>query len=319
MAKFLQAKSQHFSYWLIACTASLLFVLPLTACVSSGTGDGQNAFETVLSTVSKNVTPIVKQFSPKLAELVEKLDTSPEKQIELAAAGAKQVEKKYRRVNDRKLETHLTQMARKLAQGKGTEHWDYEVAVIRDDQLNAFTVGAGQIYVTTGLLHALDNEAQMAMVLGHEIGHITEGHVASALRDETMIALVGGTGETVLMSSATGGPEDRQWFALAGRIALQAGISGYGRQQEEDADDIGVGYMVAAGYDPDEAPKVFEIFYERYGDQPALVNFLHGDHPTNQLRIQMMKRRVAANYAVSEGKGTVNTPAYKKLIAKYKG
>ena len=320
MHRVLKASPQDFTYWLrirpIVCACA---ALALASCAPSGTGDGQSAFESTLSMVSQNVAPILKEISPELGGLVERLDTSPEKQIQMAAAGAKEVEQEHPRVKDPKLETYLTQMARKLAHGQGTQHWDYEVAVIEDDQLNAFTVGAGQIYVTTGLVAALDDEAQMAMVLGHEIGHITEGHVVSALRDKTMIALAGAAGEGMIGGSAAGGPGDREWLMLIGRIAITAGINGYGRQQEEDADKIGLGYMVEAGYDPQQAPTVFEVFLERYGDQPALVNFLHGDHPTSELRIQMLKRMVAANYAAQGGAGTVNTPTYKKLVTKYKG
>src|SRR5262245_55702663 len=110
MMCILKVASQHFSCWLMSRRSSPLLVLPLAACVSTGTGDGQSAFETALSTVSRNVAPILKEVSPELGAIVERLDTSPEKQIELAEAGAREIEQQHPRVGDPKLEAHLTQM-----------------------------------------------------------------------------------------------------------------------------------------------------------------------------------------------------------------
>ena len=101
-------------------------------------------------------------------------------------------------------------------------------------------------------------------------------------------------------------------------MLTKAAVNGYGRQQEEDADRLGLQYMVEAGYNPDEMVEVFAVFQERYGDQPGLVNFFHGDHPLNATRIQMVKRIIAANYADKVEGSVTNSKDYKKLVAKYK-
>jgi beta-barrel assembly-enhancing protease len=292
--------------------------LPLAFTLSGCVTDGQTGFESAMSSVSQNVAPLLAGFSPQAGDLVASLDTSPAKQQALAEKSAAEIERQYPRVHDPKLESYLTAMARKLAGERGTEGFDYEVAIIQDDQLNAFTVGAGRLYVTTGLLAALNNEAQMAAVLGHEIGHVTEGHVARAQRDQTLIAAAGGTGTTMLAQTSLAGGVDQGAVVAGSGMLVGAAINGYGRQQEEDADRLGLQYMVQAGYNPNEMPAVFEIFEERFGDQPGLVNFFHGDHPLNATRIQMTERIIAANYAGDVENSTTNTKDYKKLVAKYK-
>lgn len=298
----------------LARVLGLSVAFALGACVT----DGQTGFESAMSSVSQNVAPLLAEFSPQAGELVASLDTSPAKQKALAEKSAAEIESQHARVHDPKLESYLTAMARKLAAERGAEDFDYEVAIIQDDQLNAFTVGAGRLYVTTGLIAALGNEAQMAAVLGHEIGHVTEGHVARAQRDQTLIAVAGGTGTTMLTQANLAGPAERDVMATGAGMFVGAAINGYGRQQEEDADRLGLEYMVEAGYNPNEMPAVFEVFEERFGDEPGVVNFFHGDHPLNATRIQMTKRIIAANYAAKIEGSVTNTKDYKKLVAKYK-
>lgn len=292
----------------------LAFTLALAGCVT----DGQTGLESAMSSVSQTVAPLLSDFSPQAGDFVASLDTSPEKQKALAAKSAAAVESQHPRVHDPKLESYLTEMARNLSGGRGTESFDYEVAIIQDNDLNAFTVGAGQLYVTTGLIAALSNEAEMAAVLGHEIGHVTEGHVARALRDQTMISMAGNEGTSVLASSNVVAPDEQGLMASGAGMLTKAAVNGYGRQQEEDADRLGLQYMVEAGYNPDEMVEVFAVFQERYGDQPGLVNFFHGDHPLNATRIQMVKRVIAANYADKVEGSVTNSKDYKKLVAKYK-
>src|SRR5215217_1778226 len=134
---------QAFTPQLRALTSTgWLMVIGLAACAPSGSGGGQSSFESAVSTASRNLAPILSELSAELGEVVGRFDTSPEDQKALALTAAEETEREHSRVQDPMIETYLTQMARKIAHGRGADHWDYEVAVIEDQELNAFTIGA---------------------------------------------------------------------------------------------------------------------------------------------------------------------------------
>ena len=95
---------------------------------------------------------------------------------------------------------------------------------------------------------------------------------------------------------------------------MNAAISGHGRNQERDADRIGIDYMTKAGYDPREAPITFELLLATYGDQPRLVNFFYGNHPANQERFDTLTALAKTTYAgdVASRRLIVNTEDFKR-------
>jgi beta-barrel assembly-enhancing protease len=78
---------------------------------------------------------------------------------------------------------------------------------------------------------------------------------------------------------------------------MYAAVNGHGRSHEAEADDVGMEYLVKAGWDPREAPKMFEALLREYGDQKALENFFYGDHPTNRARIERTTEFARTKYA----------------------
>jgi predicted Zn-dependent protease len=167
----------------------------------------------------------------------------------------------------------------------------FTFAVIRDPTLNAFAMPNGKVYVHTGLLSRLDNEAQLAMVLGHEMTHVTHRH-AFGVHADTAKA------QTAVDAVAMG-PTASAILGLGLQLAALASIDGYGRDLERDADDGGLANLVRAGYDPNEAPKVFELLRAESTERGSLETFFFGSHPKLTERIQTTRQLVAARYAAA--------------------
>ena len=158
---------------------------------------------------------------------------------------------------DEALQRYVHQMGTRLAATSERPDLPWTFRVIDDHAINAFALPGGFIYVTRGIMANLESEAQLATVLGHEIGHVTARHSVEQLSRQQLAQLGLGLGAILR-------PD------LAGIIDLAGGGLGllflkYGRDDERQSDELGVRYMVRANFDPRPSPQVFEML-ERAGE-----------------------------------------------------
>ncbi len=196
-------------------------------------------------------TPVAKS----LGNLAQAANTSPEFEKKIAAAQQLEIERRYRVSRDRELRQQLNLIAVRLGNAGDTGPYSIQVIPVQSDEVNAFTPGAGLIYVTTGLVGVLPTEAQMAMTLAHEIGHIEQSHVANGLR----AAILASVGADAARSALRGTGVSPKITQAALNTTFSVAVNGYTRAQESSADLYGLELMVAAGYDPDQAAKTFEL------------------------------------------------------------
>jgi beta-barrel assembly-enhancing protease len=260
---------------------------------------------------SRTVTPIGAGGQPFTPEADERaLWASAEKEEQALL-------KKARPYEDPQLEQYLARIGDRLtpAEVRAAGGPGFKFGVIRDPTLNAFAMPTGKIYVHTGLLSRLDNEAQLAMILGHEMTHVTHRHALSFQRDaqnkQTLYGALGAaTAVGVAATTASRGEAGAPAGALIGQTAntilglgLQlvavASINGYGRHLERDADDGGMQNLVRAGYDPKEAAKVFEVLRSESKDRGSLETFFFGSHPKLTERIETTRELLATRYAAA--------------------
>ena len=159
------------------------------------------------------------------------------------------------------------------------------VAVLRDPYLNAFALPNGSIYVHSGMLASVENEAQLATLLGHEVTHYTERHslARQRLAENRTLAIQVVVGILAVAVAASGDANAvRAMLELGGRVTpslVETQVSGYSRDLELEADAGGFALMTAAGYDPREAARIFELLeadaIEAGGEEP----FFYGSHP----------------------------------------
>ncbi|HET8540459.1 MAG TPA: M48 family metallopeptidase [Anaeromyxobacter sp.] len=176
---------------------------------------------------------------------------SKEQEIALGKEGAAQVEQSIGRYPDPKVQAYVEAIGKKMAAASERPDLPWSFTVLDDPSVNAFALPGGPVFVTRGILGYMTSEAELASVLGHEIGHITARHSAEQLSKAQLAQL--GLGVGMIFS------EDlRQYGQLAG-VGLQLVFLKFGRDAERQADDLGFKYMVGQRYDPREMARVFRM------------------------------------------------------------
>ncbi len=178
----------------------------------------------------------------------------------------------------------------------------FSFRIVDDPDINAFAMPDGTVLVHTGLLVVLENEAQLATVLGHEIAHITHKHSyrgyrrAQRMQWLALSAAVAGAGMEQTQGDSAEVSLGRALLEVGATLALDAAINGHGRDQEDAADRIGLHYVFDSGYDPFQAPEVWHLFNEHVRDQQAVTNWLFSDHSTHRARISNLTREINLRY-----------------------
>src|SRR5256712_151240 len=152
---------------------------------------------------------------------------------------------------DSELQRYIQQFGARLAASSERPNLPWSFRVVDDPVVNAFALPGGFIYVTRGILAHLNSEAELAGVVGHEIGHVTARHSANQMTKQ-QLAQVG------LVVGTIASPEFGRYSGLAGQ-ALGVLFLKYSRDNERQADDLGLRYMRRVNYDPREMPHVFEM------------------------------------------------------------
>ncbi|MDX1503467.1 MAG: M48 family metalloprotease [Thermoanaerobaculia bacterium] len=153
--------------------------------------------------------------------------------------------------DDAELEAYVAQLGHRLAAVSERPDLPWSFRVADDEIVNAFALPGGRIYVTRGLLAHLDREAELAGVLGHEIGHVTARHSVNALSRELVISLGLVAGLTLLDAGETA--------EMVGSLGMGLLFLKFGRNQERQADQLGVRYAQRAGFDPHGVVDVLRV------------------------------------------------------------
>jgi predicted Zn-dependent protease len=161
--------------------------------------------------------------------------------------------------------------------------------VKNDDMINAFALPGGQIAITTGLYGRLDNEAQLAGVLGHEIGHVIAEHSAQQMGKGKLAQMLA----TAAAVGASGEEGAGRYAGVAAAMAAQMATLKYGREDEAQSDDIGLRYMTEAGYHPQGMLGVMQVLQEA-SKGPKQPEFL-SSHPHPETRLQTIRNYLEKN------------------------
>ncbi|GEQ96548.1 peptidase M48 [Iodidimonas gelatinilytica] len=164
---------------------------------------------------------------------------------------------------------------------EGAEGFEWEFTLFRDETPNAFALPGGKVGVNTGLFDVAKTEAQLAAVLGHEIGHVMARHSAERMSRDMATQL----GLSVL-GAAT---QSQEMVGLVSNAATLGVSLPFNRSQESEADRIGLIYMAKAGYDPRAAVDLWANFAAVGGERPP--KFL-STHPLPEDRIERIKKHL---------------------------
>jgi predicted Zn-dependent protease len=180
---------------------------------------------------------------------------------------------------DARFTAYVRDVGLKLARVSDMPNLPFTITVLNDPKVNAFALPGGFVYVTRGLLALAGNEAEMAGVLAHEIGHVTARHTAERY-SQAMAANIGLT----LLGVLTGGSQAAGAVNQAAGLGAQLYLQGYSREQELEADMLGVRYLSQAGYDPN----AMTSFFRKMRAQTQLDAVMAGRDPGEADRFSFM-------------------------------
>ncbi|MGE6792436.1 M48 family metalloprotease [Pseudomonas guineae] len=239
---------------------------------------------------------------------------SEQQELDLGRRYNQQILKENPRYADEKLQAYLQQVGERVAKYSHRNQLAYHFTVVDSPDINAFALPGGYIYIHRGLLAYLSSEAELAAVLGHEVGHVTARHSVQQQSQSTAWGLLG---QAVAIGTGVGAAADVTG-ALGGAI-----VRGYGRDMELEADGLGAQYLARSGYDPQAMIEVVKVLKnqedfardqaaERGETQPA--GGYHGvfdTHPDNDRRLQQV---LGPARALATGQQEVNREVFLKRL-----
>jgi predicted Zn-dependent protease len=210
---------------------------------------------------------------------------SLERQVALGKSFAMQVEQSTKLVSDPVVNEYINRMAQNIVRNSDAKV-PFTVKVLDDDTVNAFALPGGYFYVQTGLILAADNEAELAGVMAHEIGHVAACHAArqqtrgnlAQLATIPLIFIGGGLGYGIYEAAGIGVPMTFMKFQ---------------RNFEAQADYLGVQYLYASGYDPQAFPQFFEKIQALKKKKPGFVAKAFETHPPTPERMEHTQHEIA--------------------------
>lgn len=216
-------------------------------------------------------------------------------------------------VNDPVVRNYVTQVGSKMTvvtEGDAPSlPWTF--TVVNDPIVNAFALPGGKVFISRGLMMEMTSEAQLAAVLGHEIGHVTARHINDRMVDAN-VANVLVTAASVGVGAATDSPVIADAAGQAFSVGGQMVVLKFSRDQESESDSLGMRYMTRVGYDPIGARQVQEILKRVSASSPKQPEMFL-THPLSETRIQ----RIDAELKKEPYKSMVGNPQYKTGEAEY--
>ena len=182
---------------------------------------------------------------------------------------------------------------------------EYRFTVIESDQINAFAAPGGYVYFYTGLLREMDNEAELAAVMAHEISHVVARHSVKRLQTAMGVSLA--------YDLATGG-ESSQAVDLAVGIGMNLLFADFSRDDEREADDFAMTYMVRAGYNPQAMITMFDKLAAMGGPSNAFEKLI-STHPESQERIRNARDGIARRQPLPNTL-TLGVERYRRMLTR---
>jgi predicted Zn-dependent protease len=225
---------------------------------------------------------------------------SEEQEIALGRKYSTEITKEMPLYEIAELATLVQDIGERVATNSHRPELIYRFAVLDSTDVNAFALPGGYIYITRGLLAYLNTEAELAAVLGHEIGHVTARH---SVRQHSTATAAG------LVAAVLGAASGIQGADSLANMVGTAIVRGYGRDHELEADRLGAEYLAKTGYDPDAMLEIVGILKhqeefetsraEKEDREPVTYHGLFSTHPENDERLQEVVKAASAHKSSS--------------------
>src|SRR5690606_540866 len=175
---------------------------------------------------------------------------SERQELDLGARYNQEILKQYPRYEDAKLQAYIQRVGERVARSSHRNQLNYVFTLVDSPDVNAFALPGGYIYIHRGLLAYLNSEAELAAVLGPEVGHVTARH---SVRQQSQSTAWGLLGQAAAIGTGVGAVGDLT------SVMGNAFVRGYGRDMELEADGLGAQYLARSGYDPQAMIEVVKV------------------------------------------------------------
>lgn len=216
-----------------------------------------------------------------------------------------EVLKEYGVYKDERLQAYVNEVGQKLAKQSHRANIPWTFTVLDSPEINAFALPGGYVYITRGILAYMESEADMAGVIGHEIGHVTARHGAQrATRQQTAgLGVLAATVLGAVLESKVGVSGGTEMFGQMAQGVAAGYVAKYSREQELQADSLGAEYLARSNYDPRNMIDVIRVLklQEAFAIEearaegrptPEGANWL-SSHPSNDQRLQQISQNAA--------------------------
>ncbi len=210
----------------------------------------------------------------------------------------------YGVVQDKQLNAYIMEVGDKLAKNSHRPEMPFSFRAVNASYINAYAFPGGSIATTRGILVELDNEAELAALLGHEIGHVNARHTAERMTKGALTSILLSSASIVTSAAGYGGYGSL--IQDLGGLGAGALLAHYSRDNEREADGLGMEYLVKSGYTPQGMVGLMEVLLENGHRKPNAIEMMFSTHPMSDERHQ-----TAISESQSTYKQMLDAPAYR--------
>ncbi|WP_244148953.1 M48 family metalloprotease [Desulfonatronum thioautotrophicum] len=210
----------------------------------------------------------------------------------------------YGAVQDIRLNEYISTVGESLASSTHRPHMPYSFRCVNATYVNAYTFPAGSMATTRGIMLEMQDEAELAGLLGHELGHVNARHTAARMSTAVLTSMLLLGGAVVLAS------QGETWGAVAaglGGVAAGALLAHYSRSDERQADNLGMEYMTRANYNPDGMVGLMDVLRKMQKNRPSAIEMMFSTHPMSDERYETAVREADTTFRHAR-----NQPVYRE-------
>jgi predicted Zn-dependent protease len=224
------------------------------------------------------------------------LSEQEEIQIDKQAA-PQQFSADYGAVQDAQLNQYVAAVGQSLWTKSHRPRMPYSARVLNANYINAYTFPGGTMATTRGIMLELQSEDELAGLLGHEIGHVNARHAAERAGRQQAASVAIGAAQVGLSVFGLGGLASAA--GQAGEVGASALLASYSRDDEREADALGMEYMTRAAYNADGMVGLMDVLRRESGAKPSMIETMFSSHPMSDERYATAKREAGSKYAAS--------------------
>ena len=236
---------------------------------------------------------------------------SEQDEMKLGEQVHQEVLKQFRLSQDRALNAYIDNLGQRLARQSGRPNIPWHFYVVDDKSINAFATLGGRVYVHTGVIAATNNEAQLASVIGHEIGHIVARHGLENVKKAQKLGIFA-AGATIA-GAIFGGQSGAQLGQLAGNLVAGGFLMKHSRDAEREADFLGLYNIQRLGYNTGGMVEMFETLQRVASSNPDALGSIMASHPPAAERANNTRVEISQHLQGTDQRGTGTTNEYQRM------